>query len=433
MVACGSPTYHLPVSIPPELNSLSAFASSRPSPRVAASWVVVARRCTVALLFLAGCQSPQEYREQADREVYALIDARRMELFADRPGFNIEPHSNSLRQRVLRGEWAPEEPLNLLDCLGIAAENNRDYQTRKERLYLVALDLTLERWQFRNQGFAIFGASVTGTGSEAETANADGEFGFTRLLGSGALIVGSVGLDLFRMLSTGDPWDAITDLGISVTQPLLRGAGKLVTLEPLTQAERDLVYEVRDFERFRRTFAVDVERHFLDLMQNINELENEENNYANLVALSEYTQAMVDAGRLSEIEAGQARQQELQSETNLIRLRGILDRARDDFNIFLGLPVETLLVLDRAEFEALDEEAPLLDIVVEDRAVGFALDSRLDFQNQVDRLTDQERRVAIAEDALRAGLTLAAGADSVSTSDDALDHDSERIAWSASL
>src|SRR5262249_18888091 len=39
-------------------------------------------------------------------------------------------------------------------------------------------------------------------------------------------------------------------------QPLLRGAGKAVTLEPLTQAERNLLYIIRDFAKFRQEFFV---------------------------------------------------------------------------------------------------------------------------------------------------------------------------------
>ncbi len=39
-------------------------------------------------------------------------------------------------------------------------------------------------------------------------------------------------------------------------QPFLRGGGRAVTLEPLTQAERNLVYQVRSFAKFRQEFLV---------------------------------------------------------------------------------------------------------------------------------------------------------------------------------
>ena len=58
-----------------------------------------------------------------------------------------------------------------------------------------------------------------------------------------------LGVDLFRAISRGDGWDAISDVGFSVTQPLMRGAGELVVTEDLTQAENDLIYATRDFEQ----------------------------------------------------------------------------------------------------------------------------------------------------------------------------------------
>src|SRR5207247_639139 len=41
-------------------------------------------------------------------------------------------------------------------------------------------------------------------------------------------------------------------------QPLLRGGGKAVTLEPLTLAERGLLYQIRTFARFRKELYVAV-------------------------------------------------------------------------------------------------------------------------------------------------------------------------------
>ena len=50
--------------------------------------------------------------------------------------------------------------------------------------------------------------------------------------------------------------NVISALPISFVQPLLRGGGRAVTLEPLTQAERNLLYAVRSFGLFRQQFFV---------------------------------------------------------------------------------------------------------------------------------------------------------------------------------
>lgn len=365
----------------------------------------------VLLGAVGGCRSPEEYRRSADEETYAILEERRAQLFSDTSDFSIDENPDSLRQRLLRDE-VDERPVSLAEVLEIAAENNRDFQARRERLYQTALDLTFERWRFQNRPFASLDGGVSGTGGDSASASVDGQAGFTRLLGSGASIVADIGSSLFRVVSTGDGWDAVGDIGISITQPLLRGAGKRIVMEPLTQAERDVVYEVRAYERFRRTFAVDVARRVYSLLQDDDELANEERNYANLVALRERNEALAQAGRMSDVEAAQARQDELRSEARLIALRASLERARDDFNFFLGLPIGVDLQLDPGEFERLTEVDELLDEIEEERAIEVALRERLDHQTSLDSLDDRARSVAIAEDALRAGLALSASANS---------------------
>lgn len=356
---------------------------------------------------IGACLSPEEHRRSADEETYAILDQRRAELFSDEGPFSIDKDPDSLRARILEGSY-DLHPLTLAEVLEIAAENNRDYQSRREQLYLSALDLTLERWRFANRPFASLSGSAVGAGDVSELTELQASAGFTRALGSGATVVADIGASLFRLLATGDGWDAVSDLGLSITQPLLRGSGKDIVLEPLTQAERDVVYEVRAYERFRRTFAVDVSVQVYDLLQSIDELENEERNYENLVALSERNDALAQAGRMSEVEADQARQDELRSEARLIALRANLDRRRDNFNFFLGLPIGVRIELDDREFDRLTEVDELLDGIKEGLAVDVALEDRLDYQTSVDRLEDQGRAVRIAEDALRAGLGISA-------------------------
>jgi outer membrane protein TolC len=48
--------------------------------------------------------------------------------------------------------------------------------------------------------------------------------------------------------------------------PLLRGAGS-VAREGLIQAERDLIYQSRSFERSRRTLLVSIARDYFNLLE----------------------------------------------------------------------------------------------------------------------------------------------------------------------
>ena len=49
-----------------------------------------------------------------------------------------------------------------------------------------------------------------------------------------------------------------SSLPLTFVQPFLRGAGRAVVLENLTQAERTLLYQARVFAKFRQEFIVTV-------------------------------------------------------------------------------------------------------------------------------------------------------------------------------
>jgi outer membrane protein TolC len=379
---------------------------------------------------LAGCRSAESWVQEADEDTYQILEEARERLFGEQGSFRLEPEGVTLRERILAGEEMEEVPVGLRELLSIAAGNSRSFQNEKESLYLAALDLSLERWRLSWLVSADGAANMDGTGNDSNEASGSLDLGLTRVLGSGARVVTSIGSSLLRFVSTGDGWSLSNDLSLSITQPLLRGAGRRVTLEPLTQAERNLVYQVRSFERFRRQYAVDVAGRLYSLLQTINELENQESNYANLVALRRRNEAMAASGRLSRIEADQALQDELRSENQLIVQRARLERSRDDLMLFLGLPIDTHFSLDRTEFELLSGDDDLLAVMDLDRAVDLALEQRLDFQTSLDQLEDSLRAALLAEDALLAGLDLEASISAPSANDTALKYDWRTTGWS---
>ena len=381
----------------------------------------------------AGCLSAEEHREDADREVYSILDQRRAELLEGPEEFTIEPPEDSLRQQILRGEPVDTEHLNILECLEIAAENNRDYQTQREQLYLAALSLTFERWNFALQTEGEFGAAYDRFTGGNEQASADGTLTLSKLLGSGAFIIGDIGLDLFRSLGSGNPWDVVSNASLSITQPLMRGFGRDIVMEPLTQAERDVVYAVRAYERFRRTFAVTVATQLYNVLQSVNEIENETANVENLGIVRTRNEAWEEAGRMSDVDVDQARQDEIRSINRLIvQEQGYLSQI-DDFNFFLGLPVETPTSIEPEELRAL-EAALSVDIgLTQEEAVALALEQRLDFHTVLDRVADAKRKVNVAADALRAALDLAADINLVSETGEPLKLDSDAVTGGLSL
>ncbi len=399
---------------------LRRSATARPTRVLAAAFLLS--------VGLSGCYTPAQQLVNADSESYAILEKRRAELDA-KGGFTIQPPPDSLRQRMLAGE--KPGALGLVRVLEVAAENSRDYQRRKEDLYLAALDLTLERFAFAAQRSGQLSALLNGTGDEAQTASAGGGFAVRRLLGTGAALIGDVGLSLARNLSSGDGWDVASDMGITVTQPLLRGFGRRIVLEPLTQAERNVVYSARTFERFRRTFGVDVTQRYLRILQQALQLKNEEENLANLEQVSKRNEALSRAGRLSEVQLAQAQQDELRSQARVIDQRQRLQTALDNFKLFLGLPITAPLELDLTEVERLDSGEGLQ--VNEQVATSFALDQRLDFLTLLDQVADAERKVPIAANRLLAGVDVTSSINASSEPGKPFEYDSDDFRWDLGL
>lgn len=381
------------------------------------------------LLAFPGCRSAEEHAAAADAQVYRLIEQRRAELFGEGSAFRIEPPEDSARQRLLRGELVELEGLGIADCLEIAAESNRSFQGQRESLYRAALDVTLERWRLGWRETAEAGASVSGTGGRGEVATGSAGFGLERVLGTGARILGNIGVGLVRVIGSGGGWDALGDLSLSITQPLLRGAGGRIVEEPLTQSERDLVYQARAYERFRRSLAVDVSQRVYRVLQQVDAVRNQRANVENLMEIRKRNEALAEAGRLSDIQVDQASQDELRSQNRLLVEEARLEQLLDDFKFFLGLPPEARIELDEEVLSALEQEGIERLAYAPERVVEFALARRLDFQTSLDRVEDARRRVLVAADALRAGLDVTAAGAAVSDPDDVLNYDFADVGW----
>ncbi len=389
--------------------------------------------CSLLGLTLLGCKSAEEFASEADEQVYSLIEARRAALFDEEDAFSIDPPADSLRERILRGEVQELVEIGLEDCLEIAAENHRDYQSRKENLYLAALDVTLERWRLGWIPDATADAALAGTGAEAGTASGSTSLSLSRVLGSGAQVVGDIGLGVFKDLLNGGGWNATSNIGLLFTQPLMRGGGKLITYEPLTQSERSLVYEVRSFERFRRELAVDIAGRLLRLLQAVNTIDNEEGNYERVKEIRLRNEALAAAGRLSDFEVGQARQNELSSQSRLIDVRQAYQTQLDSLKLFLGLPPEVPMSIRQGELQKLVDRGVEPATYDEQAVVDTALQLRPDFLTAVDSVVDAERRSRVVANALELGLDVVSSIQASSTPGKPLEYNFDDVQWGVGI
>lgn len=220
-----------------------------------------------------------------------------------------DPYSNQLMKRVdgKKGwskwdefgkaesaenpDWRSRLPLDSNGVLLLNAEqayqlsliHSRDYQQQFETLYLSALDVSAERFRFDTQFFGGYSAFYTVSGAdrtprqELELSTFTRETGrFGAPTGVAASTPVTNGIVARRALATGgeiavgiansltwqflgpDDYSSLTVLDFAMFQPLLRLAGRERVLEQLTLSERQLLANVRQMERYRQAFFVEV-------------------------------------------------------------------------------------------------------------------------------------------------------------------------------
>ena len=157
----------------------------------------------------------------------------------------------------------PIYDLTLNEAVELAYIHNRDYQALLEEVYLAALDLSFERFRFDVRFLGVTGQppgvdvnTLTRPSGGANDVNVDANFGVSRLLPAGGQWAVELVNNTLTVFGTGAQSGTASTISFSLIQPLLRGAGRKVNLEALTQAERNLLYAVRDLARFRKEFFV---------------------------------------------------------------------------------------------------------------------------------------------------------------------------------
>lgn len=289
--------------------------------------------------------------------------------------------------------------LNQENSVKIALLNSNQYQQQLEDLYFAALAVSAQRFEFETQFFG-------GADSVFETSRG----------GPSSLTLGDRNVSLSRRFATGADllvgvanqivWDLGGDSGIgtslinfSFLQPLLRAAGRDVVMENLTQAERELLASVRSFERYRRSFYLNITvgaraelvaqtsvgnisispggvggsgnaDGYIGLLQSQLQIRNSEENIArqteNLLILEDslielLTTIPDDAESIvrQRLQVAQTRASVLRSQGNLINQQAGYQRSVDSFLRTLGLPPYICVKLDDPildRFELIDRK-----------------------------------------------------------------------------
>jgi Outer membrane efflux protein len=404
-----------------------------------------------------GC-SRAVYRQRADREVYSAIHSKEERLLAEIPmraegiapfedsrffdAFDPDnapmppddPQSHSLMEKVgghagARKWMQSGEPavvqsdawravltrgrdgmlvLNLKDALRLGIHNSRDFQREREDLYLSALDLTFDRFQFSPRMALGQKTSAETVGKNAASKQNERE---ASVLTDGSVRwLNSTGGELLASFANSFVWDvkngslsetASTFLNFGLVQPLLRLGSKERILENLTQGERALLANVRQMQQYQQGYYLRVAagrgpgegpsrggavgalglglaagspsgttvapraEGFMGLLEEAQRIENLESNVARLRESMEQLSAAFDAGRISSrLQVDQARLALFNGQSSLLSSKAAYQTRLDTFKIELGLPPDLpVTVRDSflARFGTSNPEATALD------------------------------------------------------------------------
>ena len=377
----------------------------------------------VVVVTCAGC-SRSTFRNWADWDAYRLIKSRQIDERWELPARTVEPDPRSRLADIQdpdcgplppddpaahgymqqpykskrpvsywnkRGQadaidsqqWLQYLPYNesgevVIDkklTMDLSLLHSREFQTQIEQLHVQALGLSANRFEFDVNwlGGTSTGFSASGDGAAANRdLSQSNQLGLSRNLAAGGQFAANlVNSFTWQLGGNGNSNFSAGNLLLTFSQPLLRNAFRHVRTESLTQAERSMLYSVRDFARFRRTFYLDRVTDFLNLLTTTQAIKIEKENLTNLERNLEEQQLRLSQGDVSQIQVDQVFQQYQNARLDLINSEQNLQTGFDSFKFQLGLPARIPIRLDEsildpfqlnsAEIEKLQNDAQDLE------------------------------------------------------------------------
>jgi len=303
----------------------------------------------------------------------------------------------------------PPAELDLSQALAYAFANAPDYRNEKEKLFLSAISLLVQRHLWGPRFFDTITAQVAGTPAEPgdmqQALSLVNELGVSQKLPYGGKVSASAVsgfVSKLRGAADTEPDDQQSSrLVFSAIIPLMRGAGPAAQ-EDLIQAQRDLVYAVRAFETFRRAFLVRVSTSYYELLRAQGEIANRQRQVENLEWLVRRTGALAEAGRIANFEVQRSQLRVLFAKSNLVNAQEKYLLALDNFKLTVGMPTKDPLKLKPTEVALVEPQTR------PEESMNAGLTYRLELRTLADQVDDSRRKIDVAKNATLPGLDLTA-------------------------
>ena len=307
--------------------------------------------------------------------------------------------------------------LDIDSALRLAYVHSPNHQSQLETLYLSSLDVTRERFELDTQFFGGYDIGYAHNGrvrpatlafvpalgryeilppSTRAESNflAIGTTGERRAFETrkqfataGTLLTGFANSFVFEFTGP-DAGLSASLLNFTFLQPLLRGAGRDIGLEGLTQVERNLLANLRSYSQFRQGFYTQVavgelgvvgpQRNgrgtslqvfggqaalggYVGLLRQLQQIRNAEDNLNLQIRTLQQLEALLVAGLIDLVQVDQFRQNVERDRASLLQSRNDFLRALDQYKVTtLGLPPDLLVNLNDdliKQFQLVDRDA----------------------------------------------------------------------------
>jgi hypothetical protein len=411
------------------------------------AWKTVALTGLAMLLFQLGC-SRTFYRKQADHEAIYILKEKgndrrwNMEDFSieinkqsrmfsvddpDHPAMPPDDEAASIFMKSVDGmegyedwekdgplehfenpEWRQHLPLaedgklhiNGQDAVRLALLHSTAYQRQLETMYMSALDVSAERFEFDTQFYGGYGSNYRSRGAAVVGSPRSDLTLETRSIqmrqkyAAGTSLVANFANSLMWQFSGPDTHSTTSLIDINIVQPLLRQGGKDKVLERLTRTERQMLYKIRDFQRYRKGFYLDIltgnsdvqsvsrigglfggsglsgftgvgsggfgglgggggagggiprsAGGYLGLLQNLQQLNNQRANITALESSLRLFESYFEAGFTDFNQVQQTRASFYQAVSDLMQDEAAFNASRDTFTSEIGLPPDVQIVI----------------------------------------------------------------------------------------
>ncbi len=246
----------------------------------------------------------------------------------------------------------------------LALLHSREFQSRIEQIYLAALALSGNRFEFDVNWFGGTSTQFNASGSPPTAVRRLSEttrIGLIKRLAAGGQLAATLVNSFVWELGSNKLNAATGSMVITLTQPLLRGAFKHVRLESLSQSERSLLYQVRDFARFRRQFYLNITSGYRSLLTQMQSVRNQRTNLENLELSLREHEYLFARQQVSQLQVDQVYQTYQTGRISLLASEQNYENSMDAFKFQLGLPASIEFELDESLLEPFQLNDPKLE------------------------------------------------------------------------